>query len=187
MRDGIYKDLPMPRGWKSLLKACSREAERGDIAARAAYKAMHADMKRDVSPEFLKRLRYMAESNQPNLPGFGSSSFEFAAGMSVTPHERSIAQHAQRLLAIGIGGRDLMFRAITEGLADMHTQQLRQMEQHVYLSGGRDARVVIAAARTACSGWAKQLAEECCGIAPKRTMGATRTRVDLDEDLAIQP
>ena len=80
-----------------------------------------------------------------------------------------------------------MFRAITEGLADMHTQQLRQMEQHVYLSGGRDARVVIAAVRTACSGWAKQLAEECCGIAPKRTMGATRTRVDLDEDLAIQP
>ena len=132
----------MQRGWKSLLKACLREAERGETANRAAYKAMHADVKRDVSQEFLKRLRQMAESNQPNLPGFGSAGLDFAAGVAATPHERCIAQHAQRLHANGIGGRDLMQRALSEGLADMRTQQLRQVEQHVYLDGGRGARVL---------------------------------------------
>lgn len=187
MRDGIYKDLPMPRGWKSLLRACLREAERGDIAARAAYKAMHADVKRDVSPEFLKRLRQMAESNQPTLPGFGSAGLEFAAGVAATPHERCIAQHAQRLHANGAGGRDLMQRALSEGLVDMRTQQLRQVEQHVYLDGGRGAREVMTAVRTACNGVAEQLAAECCGTAPKRAPIATRTRIDPDEDLAIRP
>lgn len=186
MRDGIYKDLPMPRGWKSLLKACLREAERGETAKRAAYKAMHADVKRDVSQEFLKRLRRMAESNQPNLPGLGSAGLDFAAGVAATPHERCIAQHAQRLHANGVGGRDLMQRALSEGLSDMRTQQLRQVEQHVYLDGGRGAPEVMTAVRTACNGVAEQLAAECCGAAPKRAATATRTRIDPDEDLAVR-
>jgi hypothetical protein len=177
----------MPRGWKSLLRACLREAERGETAARIAYKAMRADVKRDVSPEFLGRLRQMAESNQPNLPGFGSAGVEFAAGVAATPHERCVAQHAQRLHANGVGGRDLMQRALSEGLADMRTQQLRQAEQHVYLDGGRGAQAVMAAVRTACDGVAEQLAAECCGTAPKRTTTSTRTRIDPDEDLAIHP
>src|SRR5690606_27588441 len=128
--------------------------------------------------EFLKRLRQMAESNQPNLPGFGSAGLDFAAGVAATPHERCIAQHAQRLHANGVGGRDLMRRALSEGLADMLTQQLRQVEQHVYLHGGRGAREVMTAVRTACNGLAEQLAAECCGVVPKRTTTATRTRID---------
>lgn len=187
MRDGIYKDLPLPRGWKSLLRACMREAERGDIAARAAYKAMRADVQRDVSPQFLKRLRHMAETNQPSLPGLSPASFEFEAGNAATPHERCIAQHAQRLLANGVGGRDLLNGALVNGLTDMQAQQLRQIEQHVYLDGGREARVVTAAVRTACSGMAEQLAAECSGTAPKRAAAATRRRIDPDEDLAARP
>ena len=187
MRDGIYKDLPMPRGWKSLLKTCLREAERGETANRAAYKAMHADVKRDVSQEFLKRLLRMAESNQPNLPGFGSAGLDFAAGIAATPHERCIAQHVQRLHANGVGGRHLMQRALSESLADMRTQHLRQVEQHVYLNGGRGAREVMTAVRTACNGVAEQLAAECCGAVPKRATTASRTRIDLDEDLAVRP
>ena len=186
MRDGIYKDLPMPRGWKSLLRACLREAERGDIAARAAYKAMDADVKRDVSPGFLKRLRQMAETNQPTLPGFGAAGLEFEAGVTATPHERCITQHAQRLHANGVGGRDLMQRALADGLADMRAQQLRQMEQHVYLDGGRDARAVMTAVRMACSGIPEQLAAECCGTAPKRAAAVTRKRIDPDEDLVAR-
>lgn len=186
MRDGIYKDLPMPRGWRSLLKACLREAERDGAASRAAYKAMHADVRREISQEFLKRLGQMAESNQPNLPGFGTAGLDFAAGIAATPHERCIAQHAQRLHANGVGGRDLMQRALFEGLADMRTQQLRQVEQHVYLDGGRGAREVMNAVRTACNGVAEQLAAECCGAVPKSATPATRTRIDLDEDLAVR-
>ena len=187
MRDGIYKDLPLPSKWKSLLKACLREAERGEIAARAAYKAMNADAKRELSQDFLKRLRHMTESNQPNLPGLGSAGFEFAAGVVATPHERCVVQHAQGLHTNGVGGRDLMHRAIAGGLADMQAQQLRQMEQHVYISGGQDARAIMAAARTACNGVAEQLAAEYCGTAPKRAAIATRPRIDPDEDLAINP
>lgn len=187
MRDGIYKDLPMPRGWKSLLKACLREAERGETAERAAYKAMRADVKRDVSQEFLKRLRHMAEYSQPNLPGFGSAGLEFAAGLAATPHEQCITQHLQRLHANGVGGRDLMQRALSDGLSDMRAQQLRQVEQHVYLDGGRNARVVMTAVHTACTGVAEQLAAEYCGAAPKRAVTTTRTRIDPDEDLAVRP
>ena len=32
MRDGIYKSLPLGRGWKSLLRSCEREKERGETA-----------------------------------------------------------------------------------------------------------------------------------------------------------
>jgi hypothetical protein len=80
-----------------------------------------------------------------------------------------------------------MQRALSEGLADMRTQQLRQVEQHVYLDGGRGAREVMTAVRTACGGVAEQLAAECCGTAPKRAAAATRTRIDPDEDLAVRP
>lgn len=177
----------MPRGWKSLLKACLREAERGETAKRAAYKAMHADIKRDVSQGFLQRLRQMTESSQPTLPGFPSSGLEFAPGVAATPHERCITQHAQRLHANGVGGRDLMQRALSDGFSDMRTQQLRQVEQHVYLDGGQDAREVMTAVRTACNGVAEQIAAECCGTAPKRVVTKTRTRIDLDEDLAAHP
>lgn len=187
MRDGIYKDLPMPRGWKSLLKACLREAERGEIANRAAYQAMRADVARDVSPEFWRRLRDKAESTQPTLPGFRSPVSEFAAGPAATPHERCIAQHAQRLLADGVGGPDLERRAVAAGLADMRAQQLRQLEQHVYLDGIRDARAVVTAVRTACDGVPEQLAAERSGAAPKRPRVSTRPRIDLDEDLAGGP
>lgn len=177
----------MPSRWRSLLKACLREAERGNIAARVAYKAMQADFNRDVSPGFRKRLHQMGESNQPTLPGFGTTSLDFAAGIAATPHERCIAQHAHRLHASGVGGRDLEQRAIADGLADMQAQQLRQMEQHVYLGGGRGAREVMAAVRTACDGVPEQLAAECCGAAPKRAATAARPRIDLDENLAPQP
>ncbi len=187
MRDGIYKDLPMPRGWQSLLRACLREAERGDIARRAADKALHADVKRDVSSEFMRRLRQMAESNQPNLPGFASPGLHFAVGLAASPLERCIAQQAMNLHALGAGGLDLMQRALSRGLADMQSQQLRQVEQHIYLYGGRDARDVMTAVRAACKGLAEQLAAECCGAAPKRSATAIRTRIDLDEDLAIHP
>ncbi|WP_157511086.1 hypothetical protein [Frateuria sp. Soil773] len=148
---------------------------------------MHADIKRDVSQEFLKGLRHMAETHQPSLPGFGSTVLAFDAGLAATPHERCIVQHAQRLHTNGVGGSDLMLRALTAGLADMQAQQLRQMEQHVYVGGSRDARVVMAAARAACNGVPEQLAAECCGTAPKRAATATRTRIDPDEDLAIHP
>jgi hypothetical protein len=177
----------MPRGWQSLLKVCLREAERGETAKRAAYKAMLADVRRDISPEFLKRLRRMAESNQPTLPGFGSADMNFAAGAAATPHERCIALQAQRLHANGFGGRDLMQLALAAGLSDMRAQQLRQVEQHVYLDARGGAREVMAAVRTACTGVAERLAAECCGSVSKRAAAAIRTRIDPDEDLAIHP
>lgn len=184
MRDGIYKDLPMPRGWRSLLRACLRESERGETAKRFAYNAMRTDVKRDVSPVFLKQLRQVAESSQPNLPGFGSAGLEFAAGVAATPYERCIAQHAQRLIAGGVGGRDLMQRSLSEGLADMQAQQLRQVQQHVYLGGGRNTREIMTAVCTACNDVPEQLAAECCGSTRKRARSAARMRIDPDEDLA---
>jgi hypothetical protein len=148
---------------------------------------MHADVKRDISQAFLKQLRNMAETNQPALPGFWFAGLGFEAGLTATPHERCVAQHAQRLQANGVGGRDLMQRALAAGLADMRAQQLRQMEQHVYLDGGRDARTVMTAVRAACDGVPEQLAAECCGTAPRRAAVRTRSHIDLDEDLVAHP
>lgn len=76
-----------------------------------------------------------------------------------------------------------MQRALSDGFSEMRTQQLRQVEQHVYLKCGVGAREVMTAVRTACNGLAEQLAAECCGTASKRAVTAVRMRIDPDEDL----
>ena len=53
VRDGIYKNLPLGRGWKSLLKSCEREKERGDTSRSKAVRAIVAEIGVELSAEFL--------------------------------------------------------------------------------------------------------------------------------------
>jgi hypothetical protein len=69
MRDGIYKSLKLGQGWKSLLKSCEREKERGDMASGKARNAIARDLYIEVSAVFVHEI--LARVRQSDLlPGF---------------------------------------------------------------------------------------------------------------------
>src|SRR5271165_5282689 len=70
VRDGIYKNLPLGRGWKSLLKSCEREKERGDTSRSKALRAIVAEIGVELSAEFLQGLLSRARRTESLLPGF---------------------------------------------------------------------------------------------------------------------
>jgi hypothetical protein len=70
VRDGIYKNLPLGRGWKSLLKSCEREKERGGTAGAKALRAIVAEIGVEVSGKFIHELLATARRGESLLPGF---------------------------------------------------------------------------------------------------------------------
>jgi hypothetical protein len=64
MRDGIYKSLPLGRGWKSLLRSCEREKERGETACVKARRAIIAELCIEVLPAFIHEIRARARQNE---------------------------------------------------------------------------------------------------------------------------
>ena len=57
MRDGVYKNLPLLRVYRSLLRSCIREAERGETARQLAERALERNVRQELSAKFVRQLR----------------------------------------------------------------------------------------------------------------------------------
>jgi hypothetical protein len=67
----------MPPSWRTFLRRCKRQAERGEPALRAAESALEKGARRELSSAFLRALgKLAAESNSLLTRGASSRTFE---------------------------------------------------------------------------------------------------------------
>ena len=79
MRDGIYKNLPLSKPWRALLRSCTLDAARGEVAREKCERAAGLEL-REIRPQFMAAFREKAEDAGSFLPGFNAFGPEVATG-----------------------------------------------------------------------------------------------------------
>jgi hypothetical protein len=186
MRDGIYKDLPLPRAWRRLVRACARPAEQGGTTRRLAEQALQGDALRELSPSFLSTLDRFCGQSTPTLPGIAtalsiSTARELGGCGSVL--EQSVLAHAQQLERQGVHGEELGRQAVAGGLVAWQDRQYRHIEQHGLSKAGAEARPLLRAARQALDEADKTAVAQRIVSGSTHTAPKARQPVDIDEDL----
>jgi hypothetical protein len=187
MRDGIYKTLPLGRGWKSLLKSCERESERIETARRKAQKAATAEVWVELSPRFVRELLRITSNGASLLPGFsgftdGSSCRDLGGNNS--PFEQDVLANAKMLERKGSRGKTIVYEALGKSIENLQQRNIRHIEQH-YLQNatGIESKPIIDAARTAIlqTDNASIVEQVVKGERPKTQ--PLKRPIDLDEDI----
>lgn len=131
MRDDIHKRLPLPRRWKSLVRAATREAKRPDWERHARNAA--ASELQCLTPALLAAASRSAE--QPSL--FGGVDPQLRQ-LAVTP----IDQDFIRELAVipQLSRREAMEHALRNALDTRIAAQLRSVRDHTARESPRDAQ-----------------------------------------------
>lgn len=151
MRDGIYKSLKLGQGWKSFLKSCEREKERGETASERARNAVAKDLYIEVSAGFVHELLGRVRTADL-LPGFRSIDPEITCrdlGGNNSPLENDVLASAKRLEAKGVRGRAVVYQALGESLERHKRARVAQIEQHCLNEAGLKSRPIVDAARQA--------------------------------------
>jgi len=176
----------MPPSWRTLLRRCERQAERGEPALRAAERALGMDAREELSPAFLRGLRKRVAESDLMLPGVGGIAQVRAAreiGGTGTPLEEATLNCARRFEQAGLQGIGLMQRALEQALAFRGQWRERQIEAHALMKGGSEARPIVQAVRDALG------AVDCHTLSSHILSGegpgtpSRRPPVDADEDL----
>lgn len=186
MRDGVYKDLPLPKPYKDLVRASEREAEHGEVTQRLALRAIAHDVRRELPSGFVTRLLQMADEVEIGL--FGLSALA-ASGNSRDLGGRNSAlandvlAHARRLIRDGYSGRRLAERALAEGIRDWRDRRIRQIEEHCI---SRDARSTAGASADALRvANLQDVATRLLEKRPSENVQPVRAPLDIDEDLPL--
>jgi len=186
MRDGIYKSLKLGSRWKSLLRSCEREKERGETSVCKAQRAIIADLCIEISPAFIPKMLGRARQGETLLNGF--TSFEVGLtsrdlGGSNSPFENDVLASAKRLEANGTRGRNIVDLALRESLLRLKERRILQIEQHCIAEGGIEASPIIRAARQALvvADVSAAVNDLLDGRKPKSPR--TKRPIDIEEDL----
>ncbi len=184
MRDGIYKGLKMGRGWRSLLKHCEREADRGPRAQQAAVSALDRDLRRNVQAATLRGLRSIANDMSRFLPGLSPHDPRSSSDTPVnaSPLEDTVWRHFRRVLSEGGQGDDAVRRAVRDALGEWKERCIRQVQEQCLSHPSRNTQKILAAAQDALN------AANCDEISRRFVSGEkiskmARKQIDLDEDL----
>lgn len=182
MRDGIFKDLPLPRAWRSLMRAAGRPAERGETARRFAEKALARDLNQEV-PSVSRVLDQLAGNGQKTLPGFEApAALGHARGELRSPLEQAIVAAGRRLESEGVHGSALKQQSLSEGINEWAERRLRHIEQHGLAKAGSQAWPALSAAREAVTSAISPVTQSVLS-GTSSASSAVRRPVDLDEDL----
>ena len=152
MRDGIFKDLPLGRGWKSLLKSCEREKERGSTAYVKATRAIISELNGALGAAYFQNLTGKIKRGESLLPGFVALEEDTTSrdlGGSNTPFENDLLSSTKRQLHKGLKGLNAIDAAMRESIENMKRRQFSHIQQHYLLKAGLEAKPTIDAAGTA--------------------------------------
>jgi hypothetical protein len=186
MRDGIFKNLPLGRGWKSLLKSCEREKERGETACVKAVRAIVSEIGIELSARFVHELLARAKRSESLLPGFSGIDRELTCrdlGGTNSPFENDVLASAKRMEASGIRGRAIVDKALNESLEYLKRRRIRQIEQHCLSNAGTESKPVIEAARQAVSKADTSAITDQLMRGERVKAPRQNRQIDLEEDL----
>jgi hypothetical protein len=154
VRDGIYKTLTLGHGWKSLLRSCEREKERGETARAKASRAIVRELYAELSGGFIRSLSAHAMRGEALFEGFGKLGTEISArdlGGCNSPFENNVLRSYSRLQDQGVNGRERVTASLREGIDELKQRRSRQIEQHCLQEAGSKAKPILNAVRTAIS------------------------------------
>ena len=190
MRDGIYKDLPMPRPWKSLLRCCEREAERGDTARRMAERAVESDAHRELTSKFMRDLAKALEADNTALPGFSILS-DYQASRDIGGQnnslENNVLARAKRLSSDGVRRDDLIIQAIVEALGERVRSQWRALEQYCLVYESEAVRPTLYAVRGSLDSIDLHRVAKGVIAGERKPTTRLRRRIDVDRDDLTRP
>jgi len=185
MRDGLHRDLPLGRAWQGVVKACEREAERGETARMRATTALTSDARKEVSQGFMRQFVQIADDGASLLPSFNAFAPETTARQlqgSNSPLENEIVANAKRLETNGLRGRALARRAVEEALKDRGASRARQIEQTCHSAGAGAGAIARSATDAIKDVDLSTIVEPLLKNEPLRA-APKRRHVDPDEDL----
>lgn len=177
MRDDIHRRLPLPRAWKRVLKACSRDAEAGDrptLLAQAAGSEL-----RQLRPAVLDEVRRAFADSEGSL--FPRESFRPSCEPR-SPIEASLLRECVAIADQRLSAEEAIGRALTRALAERVGAVGREVRAQGNVDFPRDCSTLVrrfgeAAQSVDLEGLARR---HVAGEAPPR---ATKLRLDLDADL----
>ncbi len=185
MPDGIYKNLPLPKPWRSFLRSCTLDAERGEVAREKYERAVGAEL-RDVSPLFMAAVgEKAAESLLPGFKVFGAEVTVVDLGGKNSPIENRILANLKRLENEGLRGDELLRQSYIGALQERIGAQQRLIEQTVVASGlDSDAKATLSATRDALGSAKISPMVERFIAGHALDLPPARRSIDLDEDLS---
>lgn len=187
MRDGIYKNLPLPKPWRAFLKSCTLDAERGEIAREKCERAVLWEL-RDVPPRFREGFREQIEATESLLPGFkvfGTEITSSETGGENSPLTNRVLAHARRLESAGLKGQELERTAYTRALEDSLASSQRLIEQTILTSGSdSESKATLTAVREAIKSFEPTPIVGAFLAGGSLNLPPARRPIDLDEDLS---
>jgi hypothetical protein len=187
MRDGIYKNPLLPAPWRSFLRSCTLDAERGEVAREKCERAIGGEL-RDIGPQFSAAFHERTLVGDSLLPGFKAFGVEVTVsdlGGLISPVENRVLKHARRLESAGLKGAELERGSYDGALQETADAQVRLIEQTVVTSGSdSDAKATLSAVRDAIrSARIAPMVERFIAGRPL-DLAPARRPIDLDEDLS---
>lgn len=186
MRDGIYKDLPLPQSWRRCLRACERPAERGETTRRLVELALQQDASREIPPAVVRQLNRLLEQSNETLPGFATPLSRITAndfGASCSPLAQSVFLHAQRLEREGLRGGQLADQSLSNAFREWKERQLRHIEQHCLIKAGTQAGPLLRAVRDAIASADTDAVAQRVRSGNSERAPRARPPIQIDEDL----
>lgn len=189
MRDDIHKSAPVPPKWRTLMKHCQREADRGEAAQRSAAAAMIGEVTRELSPQFVAELVGVGSSPQGNLFGFVHSVGDpVELGGRGTVLERRVTEFFRRQIMLGQFGKEGVERAIYLALEERQESRLLQMQGHWRGNCNvSDATLLSREVREALEKFSLKTLTHCLvdGEDPHKLI-PKRSTVKVDDDLEVR-
>ena len=131
MSDGPHRSLPMRPAWKKVAECADNRAFEADEIRGAIIPALEQDCRREISPEFLSRLRGICRDQAESLfKGDVQPSLETLRPAAGSGMERTVLNHAIQAAAKGATGEGITEKAMTQALTDRAARGARQVEEH---------------------------------------------------------
>jgi hypothetical protein len=121
----------MRPAWKRVAECADNRAFEPDEIRGAIIPALEQDCRREISPEFLTRLRRICRDQVESLfKGDIQPSLVELKGTAGSGMERTVLNHAIQAAAKGTTGERIAEKAMTQALTDRAARGARQVEEH---------------------------------------------------------
>jgi hypothetical protein len=192
MRDDIHKSAPVPAAWRTLMKRCALEADRGTRTTLAAENALRIEIRQELSPGFLLGIRNAANSPQGNLFPIGQKFIKSAAqlGGIGSTFEEQVIQSLNRHSETEGCTPEATKQALQDVISERLEANARAMTGHWLKCGDAQARDAIIEMKTAVRSIdVTQLVADLVQPSPPPPPSPTKKTgsLNLDEDLRKRP
>jgi len=132
MRDDLHKGAPVPRRYRSLIKACAGKGPdlNESVAQQRASNAVVEELQRELSPRFIHHLHEALAAPQQVMP-IGSP-----AGLSLpreprSPLEARVVEHLPRHLATMVAAPTALAGALRDSIRERIAAHQRAIDGHL--------------------------------------------------------